>query len=137
MTVQFKDIRIKPLSGSAATGSDLDRMQGDWGVGELVMNGEKVSAELLASAKLNIKASEYFQESDNGSSHGTLKLGESDSPKSMEVTTDDGTQLPAIYEVSGDTLKVCYAVNGASRPKEFKSAEGSDHVFATYKRKAK
>jgi len=137
MKIQFKNIRIKLLSGASATSSDLDRMQGDWGVGELVMNGEKVSADALANAKLKIKANEYSLESDNGSSHGTLKLGESASPKSMEVTTDDGTQLPAIYEISGDTLKICYAMNGASRPKEFKSAEGSDHVFASYKRKAK
>jgi uncharacterized protein (TIGR03067 family) len=137
MAVQFKNMRIKQLSGPSATGSDLDRMQGDWGVAELVMNGEKVPADALASAKLKIKASEYFLDGDNGSSHGTLKLGESASPKTMEVTTDDGTQLPAIYEVSGDTMKVCYAINGASRPKEFKSAEGSDHVFTTYKRKAK
>ena len=44
--------------------------------------------------------------------------------------------LPAIYEISGDTFKACYAINGASRPTEFKSAEGSDHVFAVYKRKS-
>ena len=137
MKIQFKNLRIKLLSGSSATGSDLDGMQGDWGVAELVTNGEKVSTDALASAKLKIKASEYFLEGDNGSSHGTLKLGETDTPKLMDVSTDDGTQLPAIYEISGDTLKVCYAVNGASRPKEFKSAEGSDHVFASYKRKAK
>ena len=30
-----------------------------------------------------------------------------------------------------------YALNGAPRPKEFKSTEGSDHVFTIYKRKAK
>jgi uncharacterized protein (TIGR03067 family) len=137
MTVQFRNLRIKLLSGPGVSGSDLDRMQGDWGVGELVMNGEKISADALASAKLKIKASEYFLEGDHGSSHGTLKLGESDTPKLMDVSTDDGTQLPAIYEIAGDNLKVCYAVNGASRPKEFKSAEGSDHVFASYKRKAK
>jgi uncharacterized protein (TIGR03067 family) len=137
MKIQFKNIRIKLMSGSGAASSDLDRMQGDWGVAEVVMNGEKASADMLANAKLKIKANEYFLDGDFGSSHGTLKLGDSGSPKPMEVTTDDGTQLPAIYEISGNTLKICYASNGASRPKEFKSAEGSDCVFATYKRKAK
>jgi uncharacterized protein (TIGR03067 family) len=137
MKIQFKNIRIKFLSGSSAASSDLDRMQGDWGVAELVMNGERATADMVASAKLKIKANEYFLDSDNGSSHGTLKLGEGGGPKLMDVTTDDGTQLPAIYEISGNTLKVCYAMNGASRPTEFKSAEGSDCVFATYKRKAK
>ena len=133
MTVQFRDLRLK----QATTAADLDRMQGDWGVGELVMNGEKLPADALASTRLKIKANEYFLDGDTGASHGTLKLGESASPKTMDATTDDGTELPAIYEISDDTLKVCYAINGASRPKEFKSAEGSDHVFATYKRKAK
>jgi uncharacterized protein (TIGR03067 family) len=134
MTVQFRDLRIKQ---STAAASDLDRMQGEWGIGELVANGEKVPAAALASAKLKIKANEYFLDGDNGANHGTLKLGESGSPKSMDATTDDGTQLLAIYEISDDTLKVCYAINGAARPKEFKSAEGSDQVFTTYKRKAK
>ncbi len=54
----------------------------------------------------------------------------------MDVTTDSGDEIPAIYEAGADTLKVCYALNGAARPTEFKSAEGSDHVLAVYKRKA-
>jgi hypothetical protein len=44
--------------------------------------------------------------------------------------------VPAIYEISGDTFKACYALRGASRPTEFKSAEGSDHVLVVYKRKS-
>jgi uncharacterized protein (TIGR03067 family) len=134
MTVQFRDLRLKQ---STAAASDLDRMQGEWGIGELVANGAKIPADALASAKLKIKTNEYSLDGDSGSSHGTLKLGESASPKSMDATTDDGTELAAIYEISGDTLKVCYAINGATRPKEFKSAEGSDHVLTIYKRKAK
>ena len=94
MTVQFRDLRLKQVAST----SDLDRMQGEWGIGELVANGEKVPADALANAKLKIKANEYFLDGDNGSSHGTLKLGESASPKSMDATTDDGTELPAIYE---------------------------------------
>lgn len=134
MTVQFRELRLKQ---SASAVSDLDRMQGEWGIGELVANGEKVPADALASAKLKIKANEYSLDGDSGANHGTLKLGESASPKSMDATTDDGTELPAIYEISGDTLKVCYSLNGAARPKEFKSAAGSDHVLTIYKRKAK
>ena len=137
MTVQFKNIRIKTLSGAGAAISDLDQIQGEWSVAELVMNGEKMSADALANAKFKIKANEYFLDGDSGSSHGTLKLIETDSPKSMEVTTDDGRQLPAIYEITKDTFKVCYALNGAGRPKEFKSAEGSEQVLSIYKRKAK
>jgi len=138
MTVQFKNVRLKQLKGAstAATSSDLDRMQGEWTVTELVVNGEKVSADLVTSAKLQIKGNQYYLHTDSESSRGTLKLLDRNSPKTMDVQTDDGTDVPAIYEISGDTMKACYALNGAARPKEFKSDSGSDHVFAIYKRKA-
>ena len=67
---------------------------------------------------------------------GSFKVVESGSPKKMDVTSDNGDQLVAIYEISGDTFKVCYAMKGASRPTEFKSTEGSDHVLAIYTRKS-
>jgi len=124
-------------ASSSASAPDLDRVQGDWTVVEIVANGEKVPADMVASAKLNIKGDKYDLDAENGSSRGTIKLREKDNPKTMDVTTDDGTEVPAIYEIFGDTMKVCYALNGAPRPKVFKSESGSDQVFAIYKRKAK
>ena len=135
MTVQFKNIRIKPLSGNDSAKSDIDLLQGEWAPTEIVANGDKASQEVLDSIKVRIKGNQYFVES-NDPNQGTFKIIESATPKKMDVTGNDGTELPAIYEVSGDIFKACYAVNGASRPTEFKSAEGSDHVFAVYKRKA-
>ncbi|PYL01551.1 MAG: hypothetical protein DME19_01195, partial [Verrucomicrobia bacterium] len=82
-----------------------------------------------------INGNRYSVESNNPS-QGSFKIIESTTPEKMDVTGDDGAELPAIYEIAGDTFKACYAVNGASRPTEFKSAEGSDHVFAIYKRKS-
>jgi uncharacterized protein (TIGR03067 family) len=134
MTVQFKNIRIKPLSRSAAAKSDVDLLQGEWVPAEIISNGEKTPAEALANIKVTIKGNRYTVESNDGDS-GSFKVVESGSPKKMDVTSDGGAELPAIYELSGDTFKVCYAVNGASRPTEFKSEQGSDHVLAIHKRK--
>jgi uncharacterized protein (TIGR03067 family) len=103
---------------------------------ELIANGEKLSADALANIKLNIKGTEYSLETDEGPRRGSFKLQEGASPRLMDVTTAEGDLLPAIYELSGDTFKACYALNGASRPTEFKSGEGSDHVLAIYKRKS-
>jgi uncharacterized protein (TIGR03067 family) len=137
MTVQFKNIRIKTTSGGGggAAKSDLDLLQGVWVPAEIVGNGDKVPQEALDRIKVRIKGNQFFVESDEPS-EGTFKLLDSGSPKKMDVTAGDGTELPAIYELSGDTFKACYAVNGASRPTEFKSESGSDHVFTIYKRKA-
>ena len=135
MTVQFRDIRLKPLAGSAVAKSDIDLLQGEWAPMEIIANGDKASQETLDNIKVRIVGNRYFVESKNPN-QGTFKIVESANPKKMDVTSDDGAELPAIYEVSGDIFKACYAVNGASRPREFKSTEGSDHVFATYKRKS-
>jgi uncharacterized protein (TIGR03067 family) len=102
----------------------------------MVANGEVLSADALASIKLKIKGNEYFLETSDGQNQGSFKIQEGSRPRLMDVTTSDGAQLPAIYEVSGDTFRACYAVNGGSRPMEFKSAEGSDHILAVYKRKS-
>src|SRR3989454_1449047 len=135
MTVQFKNIRIKNLTGSASAKSDIDLLQGEWVPIEIVANGDKAPQEDLDSIKVKINGNHYSVES-NHPNQGTFKIIESDAPKKMDVTGDDGAELPAIYEISGDTFKACYAIKGASRPTEFKSVEGSDHVFAVYKRKS-
>jgi uncharacterized protein (TIGR03067 family) len=134
MTVEFKNIRLKPLSSGPSAKSDIDLLQGEWAPVEIVANGDKASQEALNSIKVRIKGNQYFVESDN-SSRGTFKIVESSSPRKMDVTSEDGTELPAIYELSGDTFKACYAINGAARPTAFKSEQGSDHIFTIYKRK--
>lgn len=135
MKVQFKNLRIKVLSGPTAGGGDLDRVQGDWVPTQVVADGRALPTDTLASAKLTIKGNGYALETPDNSSQGRFKLVESTSPKAMDVTTDSGDEIPAIYEAGADTLKVCYALNGAARPTEFKSTEGSDRILTVYKRK--
>src|SRR6266581_4655284 len=129
MTVQFREIRLKTLSGNASAKSDVDLLQGDWAPVEMVANGEKVSDDDLAKVKLKIKGNEYFLETKDRPRQGSFRITERGNPKSMDATTQGGDELAAIYEISADTFKVCYAVNGAARPATFKSTEGSDHVL--------
>jgi uncharacterized protein (TIGR03067 family) len=135
MKVQFKNLRIKFLSGQSAVRSDLELIQGEWVPAEIVANGEKVSGDVLASMKLKIKGNDYALDTADGLSEGTFKLKENAQPKLMDVTTSSGDEIPAIYELSGDTMRVCYALNGAARATELKSTEASNHFLTVYKRK--
>ena len=45
-----------------------------------------------------------------------------------------GKTFLAIYELDGDTLKVCYDLTGKSRPTEFKTQKGVLHFLVTYQR---
>jgi uncharacterized protein (TIGR03067 family) len=69
---------------------------------------------------------------------GTVKYIPGTSPKAMEVTGTDGPNkgktFPAIYELKGETLTVCYDLSGKARPTEFKSKPGTLLFLATYKK---
>jgi uncharacterized protein (TIGR03067 family) len=134
MTVQFKNIRIKKLTADSAK-ADLQQMQGKWLPVEIIANGKTLEAEVLGAIKVTIHENTYKTERPNGVDEGTFKIDESTTPRTMNLTSDSGREIPAIYEISGDTFKACYAVGNASKPTEFKSAEDSNHIFVTYKRK--
>ena len=48
---------------------------------------------------------------------------------------DSGKTFPAIYELKGDTLRICYDLSGAKSPTEFKSIAGTKLYAVTYNRK--
>lgn len=135
MTVQFKNIRLKSLSGQAMGKTDLEQAQGDWQPVALTDNGETVPAEALSSAKLKIKGDEFTLQHSEGVYQGKLKIKENATPRQMDVTLDDGTEVSAIYQLSPDTLRVCYAQPYAPRPAAFSAAAGTDQVLMVFKRK--
>jgi hypothetical protein len=55
----------------------------------------------------------------------------------MDVEMDEGDvkKFYAIYELKGDTLKICY--DAAARPKEYSSEPDSHRILAVYKRVTK
>ena len=48
-----------------------------------------------------------------------------------------GKTFPAIYELTADTLRVCYDLSGKKRPTEFATKPGTKLYLVTYKRKKK
>jgi hypothetical protein len=74
MKVQFKNVRIKSLSGRAAGGSDLERLQGEWVPVEVMANGQKATPDMLASINLKIKGNEYSLETGSGDNQGSRRL---------------------------------------------------------------
>lgn len=69
---------------------------------------------------------------------GTQKLNPSKSPKTIDVTMTDGPNkgvvMLGIYEIDGDTLKVCFDPQGKKRPTEFRSPAGSANFVNVHKR---
>jgi uncharacterized protein (TIGR03067 family) len=134
MTAQFKNIRIKDLSGSAAVKTDQEQVKGEWVPIEAVDNGDPLPKELLASATLKIKGDEFVLDSTERH-QGKFSVKTATSPKQIDATLDDGSDVSAIYEIAGDRIKICYAQPGAARPKAFTSPAGSEYTLLVCKRK--
>jgi uncharacterized protein (TIGR03067 family) len=85
---------------------------------------------------------EYLKQMGNqGKSSGntyTYKLDTSKKPAQIDLTITDGPfkgkTYPSIYQLDGDTLKLCRNQPGQRRPTEFASKKRSDTIFLILKR---
>jgi uncharacterized protein (TIGR03067 family) len=106
---------------------DLEALQGTWTVEHLEIGGKKVSDDSVkaAGSKVVFKDSTmtvYLHgENKKPAYEATIQLDPTTRPPNID-TTDDKKQVEhGIYELSGETLKLCTAPPGADRPKEFAS----------------
>jgi uncharacterized protein (TIGR03067 family) len=86
-------------------GGDLKEVQGTWRVVILMDSGEtiavaKASRVTIAQDKLTLKDKAYPLEVK-------FTLDPSKNPRRIDLGTEP-TQYPGIYELKGDTLKICY-----------------------------
>lgn len=137
MTAQFRDLRLKNLSGSTASADgEFQKLEGSWQAVRGEANGEALPSETVAGIVVTIKGHSYTAEFGSQTDHGSLSVDSSKQPKEMDIQPDgvDG-KLVGIYEVGPDNLRVCYARQGAGRPKKFEAGADSRLLLIEYKRK--
>jgi uncharacterized protein (TIGR03067 family) len=127
-----------PAVADEATG-DLKKMVGTWEATTYVVDGKKWDEKDLKTVKLFVKGvgeNELVQ--GDKKLHATYTLDEAASPKTIDVTrtrgADKGKKRLGIYELKGDTLRLCVGPVGGARPKEFASEAGSGVWMEEWKR---
>ena len=129
-----------PVVRADAAGDDWKKLTGAWKIDAATLNGEDVSAAFKEAA-LTIAEGNYKLAFMGMTDAGTLKIDAAKRPKQMTITGTDGPSkgktLPAIYEIDGDTLKICYTLDGKDPPAEFKSTAENKTLLVTYKRDKK
>lgn len=118
---------------------ELKKFQGAWTFESVETGGKKLSAELFKGITVNFEGDKYtVKKGDEVVEAATQKLDPSKSPKTLDSTVTDGPNkgmvILGIYEISGDTLKVCFDSAGKKRPTEFKTAVGSSTTLVIHKR---
>jgi uncharacterized protein (TIGR03067 family) len=117
---------------------DKDAVQGTWLPETAELAGKPFPDEVRKTIKLVIKDDTYTVTVGENPDKGTVKLDPKAKPKTLDITGTDGPNkgktILAIYEIDGDTLRVCYDLGGKNRPTEFKTKEGTQQFLVTYKR---
>jgi uncharacterized protein (TIGR03067 family) len=126
------------LGLQAGRADDKADLQGTWLATSYERGGQAIEGERLQKTKLVIKEdmAEFFDGRDTGSP-ATITLDPGKKPKTLDVTIKQGGEerkLLAIYELQGDTLKLCWAAPGKDRPKEFTTKDGAAFASLVFKR---
>jgi uncharacterized protein (TIGR03067 family) len=114
---------------------DLDLLQGAWSVTALESDGQKMPAEVLAGGRIVIEGDRFTSTGMGAVYEGRLELDESREPRHFDMKFDAGPEKGntnlGIYELSGDTWKLCLATRGSVRPGVFASTPGSGFAVET------
>lgn len=118
--------------------NDFEAMNGAWLPSSAELGGQRLPDEVLKTIKLVVSDGKYSVTAGAEPDQGAVKLDPSTNPKSLDVIgaegPNQGKTFLAIYDITGDTLKICYDLSGKSRPTEFKSAKGTQLFLVTYNR---
>jgi len=109
---------------------ELKKFQGTWTFKSVEAGGKEAPAAVFEGITVTFEGNKYtVKKGGEVIQIATQKLDPSKSPKTLDVTVAEGPNkgsvMLGIYEINGDTLKVCFDPDGKKRPTEFKSTAGS------------
>jgi uncharacterized protein (TIGR03067 family) len=127
------------LGGEGPAKTDLDKLQGTWVLVSMETEGHDVAAEdfkdwtaVYEQNHLTLRAGDRVRR------RGFITLDPVRRPKAINTWDQDGPYedqtVPGIYELEGDTLRLCFARPGQERPKEFTTKSGTAFLVCIYKK---
>jgi uncharacterized protein (TIGR03067 family) len=140
MKLQLWLVTLAGLRAADATKDDIEKelkkFQGSWRIESLEFDEQQVPADALKDARLTFKGDTFSTK--NGDA-GTIKLAPDKKPKEIDITLTEGrgkgNTLRGIYEIEGDTYKLCASsMPGKERPKEFTAKKGTGFGIQVLKR---
>lgn len=109
---------------------DVDKIQGKWAVVALENDGKALPPEALKGSTFEVKGNKYILKGGEDTYQGALTLDQTGRPKLIDATFVDAEgkekgKAVGIYELDGDSLKICWREKGDQRPTELASKPGS------------
>jgi uncharacterized protein (TIGR03067 family) len=126
--------------GPSPMDKELEKLQGTWLIQTLEMDGAVVAGAAGMGAKITIENDKFTTTGMGATYRGTLKIDAKTAPKKLDMAflegPERGNSSLAIYELDGDSWKLCLGLTGKDRPTDFATRPGSGHVLETLARQA-
>lgn len=135
-SVLFLPVSLLALTLAACAGVPprFPPLAGQWMPQSAELGGRDLPLSSFAGATLNLTTDSY----EFGGDQGTYTIAEWSSSGEMDIHgvsgPNAGRTIPAIYELDGDELKLCYQLGSGERPDGFDSPEGSQVLLVRYRR---
>jgi uncharacterized protein (TIGR03067 family) len=118
--------------------AELARFQGLWKAVAVEVDGTPVPRHLYQDARLVIAGGRFtlcnpLPDAEQRA-EGSFAVDPARTPKQLDLRLDDGRMLREVYELEGDTLRVCYPVRCEARPAALRTAPGSGLSLVVYRR---
>lgn len=124
--------RIVTVNGISR--SDHVAIQGEWRVIFAEDSGRTGPPEALRDIRLLITQDQLSMEVAGRKNVSAYQIDPSTTPKSIDFTTDGRTK-PGIYDLQGDTLRICMSEDREERPTAFDSQpDSANDLVLTFKR---
>jgi uncharacterized protein (TIGR03067 family) len=146
MKLYLADGRRMLVCAGQAFNSMLDEdrilLQGTWLLVRGQRDGKQLSEDALGQTKSCTFAGNTFtQGTGDNTERGQFKTNWSARPRTIDFTFIDGPRqgqkLLGIYELSGDTFRVCWSLAGKTRPMDFTAWPGSNRLLLVWQRQKK
>lgn len=127
------------IRGDDTPADDLTNLQGTWQVTKAVYSGKEAPKAVADDAKLIIAKDvlTFVSSNEKNTAKLTLDADVSKSPRRFDAEVLDGNSKgktrKAIYELSGDVLKLCWSF-GDAYPEKLASDEQSTLLYLELKR---
>jgi uncharacterized protein (TIGR03067 family) len=114
---------------------DLELLQGSWTVADLEVDGQATPAGMLGDARIVVEGNRFASTGMGATYEGILSLDPAATPPRLDMKFDEGPEKGntnlGIYQLEGNTWKLCLATRGTVRPASFASPPGSGFAVET------
>ncbi len=114
--------------------NDLSQLQGSWTLRSLELNGQ----EMPPMGGVEIAGDQFTAVGMGHDYGGKLEIDSTAKPKRFDLVFTEGPEAGnrnlGIYELKGDTWKICLNMTGKTRPRSFATKPGSETALEVFSR---